>query len=59
MGSIAVVHIEDVCNAHIFLMEHSKAQGRYICCTQSCKLLDLVHRLAKVYPCPNIQRYVL
>ncbi|XP_017243001.1 putative anthocyanidin reductase isoform X2 [Daucus carota subsp. sativus] len=56
MGSIAVVHIEDVCNAHIFLMEHSKSEGRYICCTQSCELSDLVHRLAKVYPCPNIQR---
>ncbi|KAL8128387.1 putative anthocyanidin reductase [Apium graveolens] len=56
MGSIAVVHIEDVCNAHIFLMEHSKAQGRYICCSESSELSDLIHRLAKVYPCPNIQR---
>ncbi|KAB2095926.1 hypothetical protein ERO13_A01G073300v2 [Gossypium hirsutum] len=27
MGSIALVHIEDICSAHIFLMEHDKAEG--------------------------------
>lgn len=57
MGSIALVHIEDICSAHIFLMEHPKAQGRYICCTQSCEMSDMVHRLAKLYPCSNIQSW--
>ncbi|XP_027343301.1 dihydroflavonol 4-reductase-like [Abrus precatorius] len=47
MGSIALVHIEDICDAHIFLMEHSKADGRYICCTQSCSLSMLANLLAK------------
>ncbi|GLJ16723.1 hypothetical protein SUGI_0287390 [Cryptomeria japonica] len=30
LGSIPIVHIEDTCNAHIFLMEHSNAQNRYV-----------------------------
>ncbi|KAL0362771.1 UNVERIFIED_CONTAM: Calcium/calmodulin-regulated receptor-like kinase [Sesamum calycinum] len=50
MGSIALVHIEDICNAHVFLMEHPKAEGRYICCTQSCVMSELVELLRKEYP---------
>ncbi|TKY48995.1 Dihydroflavonol-4-reductase protein [Spatholobus suberectus] len=49
MGSIALVHIEDICSAHIFLMEHSKAEGRYICSNQSCPLSTLANLLAKEY----------
>ncbi|XP_024018714.1 putative anthocyanidin reductase isoform X2 [Morus notabilis] len=30
MGSIALVHIEDICRAHLFLMEHDKAEGRFL-----------------------------
>ncbi|KAG8386202.1 hypothetical protein BUALT_Bualt03G0124500 [Buddleja alternifolia] len=51
MGSIALVHIEDICNAHLFLMEHAKAEGRYICCTQSCVMSELVELLSKEYCC--------
>ncbi|KAK9077537.1 hypothetical protein SSX86_005874 [Deinandra increscens subsp. villosa] len=58
MGSIALVHTEDICNAHLYLMEHDQAQGRYICCTNSCTLSELVHHFAKVYPSPNSQRVV-
>ncbi|KAK9268652.1 hypothetical protein L1049_000409 [Liquidambar formosana] len=42
MGSIALVHIEDICNAHVFLMEQTKAEGRYICCVNSCLISELV-----------------
>ncbi|XP_050216871.1 putative anthocyanidin reductase [Mercurialis annua] len=58
MGSIALVHIEDICNAHIFLMQHSKAEGRYICCKNSYLMTELVDHLAEEYPCSNIPRYV-
>nr|GEW21203.1 ribonuclease H-like domain-containing protein [Tanacetum cinerariifolium] len=58
MGSIALVHTEDICNAHIYLMEHDQAEGRYICCTNSCTMSELAHHLAKVYPSPNSQRLV-
>ena len=55
MGSIALVHIEDICSAHIFLMQHAKAEGRYICCSESCTLSKLVSLLAKKYPSTNLQ----
>ncbi|KAG4385625.1 hypothetical protein GLYMA_12G137001v4 [Glycine max] len=49
MGSIALVHIEDICSAHIFLTEHAKAEGRYKCSSQSCTLSNLATLLSKVY----------
>ncbi|ONK65927.1 uncharacterized protein A4U43_C06F2420 [Asparagus officinalis] len=38
LGSIPLVHIEDICNAHIFLMDATKAKGRYVCVAGSCSL---------------------
>ncbi|KAK4852318.1 hypothetical protein QYF36_022932 [Acer negundo] len=45
MGSIALVHIEDICNAHIFLMENPRAEGPYICCAKSCLMSELIDLL--------------
>ncbi|OVA11651.1 NAD-dependent epimerase/dehydratase [Macleaya cordata] len=56
MGSIAVVHIEDICNAHIFLMEEAAARGRYICSSQSCTISQLEDYLILEYPHFNVQR---
>ncbi|KAL5548229.1 hypothetical protein UlMin_003460 [Ulmus minor] len=56
MGSIALIHIEDICRAHLFLMENAKAEGRYICCAKSCSLSKLFQHLAQDYPCSNLQR---
>lgn len=56
MGSISLVHIEDIYSAHIFLMEHAKAEGRYICSSQSCPLSALVNLLAKEYSYTNMKR---
>lgn len=56
MGSVGVVHIEDVCNVHIFLMEHAKAEGKYLCCAESCPMSKLIQNLAKNYPRSNITR---
>jgi len=55
MGSIALVHIEDICSAHIFLMEHAKAEGPYICCALNSLMSNLVEHLAEEYPCSNIR----
>ncbi|XP_050368728.1 putative anthocyanidin reductase [Argentina anserina] len=59
MGSIALVHIEDICDAHIFLMEHDEAEGKYICAAQSCPISELVHYLAQAYPSSNLKSVVL
>ncbi|CAA0808660.1 NAD(P)-binding Rossmann-fold superfamily protein [Striga hermonthica] len=56
MGSIALVHIEDICRAHVFLMEHANAEGRYICCTRSCTLSELVELIKNGHPCPITPR---
>ncbi|KAJ4975362.1 hypothetical protein NE237_000468 [Protea cynaroides] len=56
LGSISVVHVEDICNAHIFLMEHPAAKGRYICSAHSCVMSDLVDHLALECPWLNITR---
>lgn len=56
MGSITLVHIEDICRAHLLLMEHAKADGRYMCCAQSCTMSKLLNHLAQEYPCSNLQR---
>ncbi|GAV87780.1 Epimerase domain-containing protein [Cephalotus follicularis] len=57
MGSIALVHIEDICSAHIFLMEQARAEGRYICCAFSCLMPELVNHLAQLCPGSSIQRF--
>ncbi|KAG5612381.1 hypothetical protein H5410_023662 [Solanum commersonii] len=34
------VHLDDVCEAHIFLYEHPKAQGRYLCSSHHATIHD-------------------
>ncbi|KAM3216553.1 putative anthocyanidin reductase isoform X1 [Capsicum annuum] len=55
MGSIALAHIEDICHAHIFLMENIKAEGRYICCAKSWTMPTVIGELKKEYPCPALE----
>ncbi|KAH9295986.1 hypothetical protein KI387_039574, partial [Taxus chinensis] len=47
LGSIQIVHIEDMCNAHILLMEHPHAQNRHVCACGSRSLECLKDYLAK------------
>ncbi|GMP44933.1 hypothetical protein CsSME_00013655 [Camellia sinensis var. sinensis] len=49
------VHVDDVCNAHIYLFEHPQAKGRYICSSHSFTIFDLANSLSKKYPEYNIQ----
>ncbi|KAK9133597.1 hypothetical protein Scep_013125 [Stephania cephalantha] len=56
MGSIAVVHIEDICNAHIFLMKQTAAKGQYICSVDSCVMSELVEHLTLEHSSSNQQR---
>ncbi|XP_059074473.1 putative anthocyanidin reductase [Cryptomeria japonica] len=54
VGSIPIVHIDDTCNAHIFLMEHTEAQNRYVCASDSMSLKCLKDFIFKHYPqCRN------
>nr|VDC75291.1 unnamed protein product [Brassica rapa] len=42
MGSIGLVHVQDICIAHLFLMEEPKAEGQYICCVDNIYMHDLL-----------------
>ncbi|KAG7545998.1 NAD(P)-binding domain superfamily [Arabidopsis suecica] len=56
MGSIALVHIEDICRAHVFLMEQPKAKGQYICCVDNIDMHELMlQHFSKEYLC-KVQR---
>ncbi|KAK3199427.1 hypothetical protein Dsin_022842 [Dipteronia sinensis] len=56
MGSIALVHIEDICNAHIFLMENPRAEGPYICCAKSCLMSGLIDLLKQEHHSSSLHR---
>ncbi|XP_057873757.2 putative anthocyanidin reductase isoform X1 [Cryptomeria japonica] len=49
-GTFPVVHINDVCNAHIFLMEEPAAQGRYLCSADTLSVEELERFITKRYP---------
>jgi len=50
MGSVVLVHIEDLCSAHIFLMEYPSAKGRYICSSEALSLHEMGDFCSKRYP---------
>ncbi|KDP38532.1 hypothetical protein JCGZ_04457 [Jatropha curcas] len=48
------IHLDDLCNAHIFLYEHPKAEGRYICSSRDSTIFELVDLLREKYPEYNV-----
>ncbi|KAK7393007.1 hypothetical protein VNO78_21457 [Psophocarpus tetragonolobus] len=48
------VHLEDICNAHIFLFEHPKAEGRYICNACDVTIHDIAKLINEKYPEYNV-----
>nr|AHA36975.1 dihydroflavonol 4-reductase [x Doritaenopsis hybrid cultivar] len=43
------VHLDDLCDAHIFLFEHPDANGRYICSSHDSTIYGLAKMLKKRY----------
>ncbi|XP_041018473.1 dihydroflavonol 4-reductase-like [Juglans microcarpa x Juglans regia] len=48
------VHLDDLCNAHIYLFEHPKAEGRYICNAVDATIHDIAKLLREKYPEYNV-----
>nr|BBA68556.1 dihydroflavonol 4-reductase [Nemophila menziesii] len=44
------VHLDDLCKAHIFLYEHPKAEGRFICSSHETTLYDLSKMIKNKWP---------
>ncbi|KAE8715528.1 Dihydroflavonol-4-reductase [Hibiscus syriacus] len=48
------IHLDDLCRAHIFLLENPKAEGRYICASHHATIVDLAKMLREKYPEYNV-----
>ncbi|KAL7111814.1 hypothetical protein ACP275_05G113200 [Erythranthe tilingii] len=55
MGSIPVVHIEDVCDAHIFCIEKNSLKGRFLCAVESRTIEEITICYQEIYPLCQIQ----
>ncbi|KAH7860405.1 hypothetical protein Vadar_013091 [Vaccinium darrowii] len=50
IAKVSIVHIDDVANAHIFLLEHPEARGRYICSAADITIEKMSEFLSARYP---------
>nr|QZX42568.1 dihydroflavonol 4-reductase [Lycoris sprengeri] len=50
VGSIPVIHIEDLCDAHVFCLEKSSVSGRFLCASAYPTMQEIVEYYKKKYP---------
>ncbi|CAM8956243.1 unnamed protein product [Rhodiola kirilowii] len=50
LGTVPIVHIEDVCEAHIFCMERESIKGRFICAATNLTVAEIAMFYQKKYP---------
>ncbi|KAJ6800041.1 putative vestitone reductase isoform X1 [Iris pallida] len=50
VGSVPLVHIDDVCEAHVFCIEQSSMAGRYLCAAAYPSLQELLDYYGLKYP---------
>ncbi|KAK9284769.1 hypothetical protein L1049_023946 [Liquidambar formosana] len=48
------VHLDDLCDAHIYLSEHPEAEGRYICSSDDATIYDIAKLIREKYPEYNV-----
>ena len=50
LKQVQFVHLDDLCDAHIFLFEHPVASGRYVCSSADATIHGLAAMLRDRYP---------
>ncbi|EOX95754.1 NAD(P)-binding Rossmann-fold superfamily protein, putative [Theobroma cacao] len=50
LGRVPILHIEDVCNAHIFCLEKPSIKGRFLCASAYLSSADIASHSRKLYP---------
>lgn len=50
VGKIPVVHIDDVCEAHIFCMEKDSINGRFLCASSYVSSAEIANYYRQHYP---------
>lgn len=48
------VHLDDLCESHIYLFEHPEAEGRYICSSHDATIYDLAKIMREKWPEYNV-----
>lgn len=48
-GCVPLAHVQDVCDAHVLLMEAPRAEGRYLCAAGGYAAAQLARLLASRY----------
>ncbi|XAR57916.1 Dihydrokaempferol 4-reductase [Bertholletia excelsa] len=51
---VQFVHLDDLCEAHIFLYEHPEAEGRYVCSSHDATIYDLASLMREKWPEFNV-----
>ncbi|XP_043718557.1 dihydroflavonol 4-reductase-like [Telopea speciosissima] len=54
LKQVQFVHLDDLCNAHIFLFENPESKGRYICSSDKSTIIDLAKMLREKFPEYNV-----
>ncbi|TVU38081.1 hypothetical protein EJB05_11431, partial [Eragrostis curvula] len=49
-GAVPLVHVDDVCEAHVFCMERPSIVGRFLCAAAWPNMQDIVGHHARKYP---------
>lgn len=50
LGKVPIVHIEDVCEAHILCMEKPSINGRFLCVGAYLSSAEIASHWEKIYP---------
>ncbi|XP_039046662.1 anthocyanidin reductase ((2S)-flavan-3-ol-forming)-like isoform X1 [Hibiscus syriacus] len=57
LGSIPMVHIDDVCEAHVFCMEKPSMAGRFICAAANPTIAQIAAHFRENYPQHQIPQH--
>lgn len=50
LGKIPIVHIQDICEAHIFCMENPSISGRFLCANSYVSCAEIASYYQEHYP---------
>ncbi|XP_027353073.1 anthocyanidin reductase ((2S)-flavan-3-ol-forming)-like [Abrus precatorius] len=56
MGKIPLAHVDDVCEAHIFCMENTSMNGRFLCASSYVSLQEMANLYALHHPEFNVKQ---